>query len=308
MNRNILFRFFEGSASKEEERDIRHWLNESEANMSVYLQERKIYDALLLNSIDSLNSERKPFKFSFWSVSAIASMLLLLIISVIYLNNQIIENNKHTQYNTIIVPPGQRINLILADNTNVWLNSNTEFRYPTKFSNRERLVYLDGEAFFKVNKNKERNFIVKTHSGDIKVTGTSFNLEAYSSHKSFETSLFEGSVEVYKDEKKLAVLKPNEKIHLENGKLYISKITDTSEFLWKDGLIAFNNEPLEDILNKLEKYFDINIEINSKEIPDNTYTGKFRQSDGIDYALRVLKKSIHFKYERDEETQTININ
>jgi len=95
---------------------------------------------------------------------------------------------------------------------------------------------------------------------------------------------------------------------LKNGKISVTKITDNSEYLWKDGLIAFDNKPLEERLNTLEKYFDINIEINSEKIPKNTYTGKFRQSDGIDYALRVLKRSIHFKYERDEETPTIYIN
>jgi len=77
--------------------------------------------------------------------------------------------------------------------------------------------------------------------------------------------------------------------------------------LWRNGLIAFNNKQLEEILLSLEKYFDIKIQIDSKKLPQHTYTGKFRQSDGVDYALRVLQRSIRFTYERNEETGTIYI-
>ena len=89
--------------------------------------------------------------------------------------------------------------------------------------------------------------------------------------------------------------------------MLISKIQDTDDYLWKNGLIAFNNKQLKDILISLEKYFDINIQIDSEKLPQHTYTGKFRQSDGVDYALRVLQRSIRFNYERNEETGTIYI-
>ena len=72
-------------------------------------------------------------------------------------------------------------------------------------------------------------------------------------------------------------------------------------------MIAFNNKQLKEILSVLEQYFDTEIKIDADQLPDNTYTGKFRQSDGIEYALRVLQKSIHFNYERDNEQQIIHI-
>lgn len=304
MNKELLYRFFEGKTSLEEEDRIRQWIEKSEINHHTFFRERKTYDALLLTAPESLNKQKRKVRFSPWMISTAASIALLLVVSGLYLYN---VKNATEQYNTILVPAGQRINLILADNTNVWLNANTKFRYPSEFSQKNRTVYLDGEAYFDVSKNRKKPFIVKTGQGDVLVTGTSFNVEAYSQHRNFETSLFEGSVEIYKNNTKLACLKPNEKSFLENGKLSIASITDYDEFLWKKGLIAFNNKKLEEILLVLEKYFDTTIRMNIKNLPQHTYTGKFRQSDGIDYALRVLQKSIKFSYTRDDEKGIIYI-
>jgi transmembrane sensor len=168
-------------------------------------------------------------------------------------------------------------------------------------------VYLEGEAYFEVSKNKEKPFIVKTNGGDINVTGTSFNVKARSEHQLFETSLFEGSVDIYDNHRKMVSLKPNQQSVFKNGQLVVSQITDYDQFLWRKGLIAFNNKSLEDILETLSTYFDVQIRIEAQSLPKNTYTGKFRQSDGIDYALRVLQKSIRFSYEKDDETGVIYI-
>lgn len=302
MNKEILYRFFEGEASYSEEKQIKLWLDASETNRHTFLQERQVYDALMLIPRESTLKQRNKFALIPWITSA-ASIALLLIVSGLYF---IDLNTDKEQYNTILVPPGQRINLILADNSHVWLNANTTFRYPTQFSKKNRTVYLDGEAYFDVTTNKKKPFIVNTEQGYIQVTGTSFNVEAYSKHKSFETSLFEGGVDIYKNNTKLASLKPTQKATIRNNKLIVSRIDDSDKYLWKNGLIAFNNKKLDEILLSLEKYFNVKIQINTIT-PQHTYTGKFRQSDGIDYALRVLQKNIQFNFERDEQSGTIYI-
>lgn len=305
MQKEILYRFFEGKTTTDEENQIREWMEQSKNNENVFMQARFAYDASLFSSTNNYEHKNKYiFQHSLWKISTVAAVALLLIVSGLYF---IKFNDNENQFNTIIVPPGQRINLILADQTNVWLNSNTKLEYPTQFSKKNRTVHLDGEAYFEVASNKKSPFIVKTSSGDIQVTGTRFNLEAYSKMKTFETSLFEGGVDIYKDNKKLVALKPNEKSNLKEGKLVVSAITDTDEYLWRSGLIAFNDKKLADILLSLEKYFDIDIKINSNNLPRHTYSGKFRQADGVDYALRVLQRSIKFNYERDDVTNTIYI-
>ncbi len=304
MNRDILYRFFEGTTTLSEEKEVRKWMESSEENFKVYLDERKIYDAMLLTNPDKLYNRTRRTSLYYWISGSVAAVIITLIIGGLYLFN---KKDSVELYNTIIVPPGQRINMVLSDNSNIWLNSNTKFKYPTQFSKENRTVYLDGEGFFDVSSDTKKPFIVKTDQGDIHVTGTSFNVEAYSRFKNFETSLFEGGVDIYNGDRMLTSLKPNEKSSLENNQLIISNISDTDKYLWKDGLIAFNNKRLEDILVSLEKYFDIDIQINTNNMPQRTYTGKFRQSDGVDYALRVLQKSIKFSYDRDEETGIIYI-
>lgn len=304
MNKDLLFKFFEGKSSLDEEKKIREWMEESNTNFNCFMKTRKEYDIQILSGSNVIASNKKKLIPLQWIVGA-AATIIILIIGGIYLFN--IENNIE-QYNTIIVPAGQRINLILSDNTNLWLNANTEFRYPTEFSKKNRTVYLDGEAYFEVSKDENKPFIVKTSKGDVHVTGTSFNVEAYSKFDNFVTSLFEGGVDIYIKDNKSVTLFPNELGILENNQFLIKNITDNDHYLWKDGLISFRNKGIEEILISLEKYFDIEIQINTSNLPQHTYTGKFRHSDGVEYALRVLQKSINFYYSRDVDSGIIFIN
>ena len=304
MNRNLLHSFFDGKSTLEEEKQIRGWIEASEINKKIFNEERLIFDSLILNSYIDLKQVKGSRVTNLWIISTSVAVAILLLVSTLFLLN---NNSVAEQFNTIIVPPGQRINLILSDNTNLWLNANTTFRYPTEFAKENRTVFLNGEAYFEVTKNEKKPFIVKTGHGDIHVTGTTFNVEAYSKFNSFETSLFEGGVDICKNESKLVTLLPNQKSILVDNKLLVSKITDCDQYLWRDGLIAFKSKELEEILLTLEKYFDVDIQILTDKLPQHTYTGKFRQSDGVDYALRVLQRSIRFNYERDEETGTIYI-
>ena len=310
ISKDILHKFFKGSATFSEEKEIKKWLEEREENNHFFLQERRMYDSILLNKATIQNKSNNFIKSSFWNrIIQVAAIILLFSAIGLVLNKHFEDRHNINQLHTLIVPPGQRINLILADNSSIWLNANTIFKYPTKFSDKQREVYLDGEAYFEVSANEKRPFIVSTSQGGVKVTGTKFNLSAYSKYNKFETSLFEGNVGVFlnNEEDKVININPTQKTVVQNGKLKVIEIDDYDEFLWRKGLIAFNDKKLKEILAVLEQYFDTNIQIETESLPNNTYTGKFRQSDGIDYALRVLQKSIHFTYERDNEEQIIYI-
>ena len=311
-NKELLHKFFRGSSTHQEEVEIRAWIEASKENEAAFFQERLLYDSVLLNKGAQQNKSNRgePRKTVFWnSFIRVAAIFLFLTTAGLLINKQIEDQNTSHQLHTVIVPPGQRINLILADNSSIWLNANTTFKYPSQFSKKQREVYLDGEAYFDVSSDEKHPFIINTTQGGIKVTGTTFNVLAYSKYGKFETSLFEGNVGVYlkNNEEEIVDIKPTQKTVYKNGKLQVSDINDYDEFLWRRGLIAFNNKQLNEILSVLEQYFDTEIKIDTDCLPDNTYTGKFRQSDGIDYALRVLQKSIHFNYERDNEQQIIHI-
>lgn len=311
-NKTLLHKFFKGATTTQEEVEIRRWIEKSKRNEAAFYQERLLYDAILLNKgaqekeTNEVKPKRKGFLYSFMRAAAI---LLLITTTGLLIYKYYNNTNSTSQLHTVNVPPGQRINLVLADNTSIWLNSNTTFKYPSQFSKKQREVYLDGEAYFDVSADEKHPFIVNTSQGGVKVTGTTFNVSAYSRYKKFETSLFEGNVRVYlKDSKDdTIIIKPAQKTVFNSGKLEVKNIEDCDEFLWRKGLIAFKDKQLQEILSVLEQYFDTEIRIDTDCLPDNTYTGKFRQSDGIDYALRVLQKSIHFTYERDNEEQIIHI-
>lgn len=310
--RELLYKFFEGKTTIQEEVEIRKWIEANKDNEAAFFQERLLYDAILLNKSTEEDGANKTKlrKIGFWnSFIRVAAIFLFLTTAGLLINKYIEDQNTSHQLHTVIVPPGQRINLILADNSSIWLNANTTFSYPTQFSKNQREVYLDGEGYFDVSSDKKHPFIVNTSQGGIKVTGTKFNVAAYSKYNKFETSLFEGNVGVYlkNNEDQTINIRPTQKTIFREGRLEVSNIEDYDEFLWRKGLIAFNNKQLEEILSVLGQYFDTKIEIDTDCLPDNTYTGKFRQSDGIDYALRVLQSSIHFTYERDNEKQIIHI-
>ena len=312
INKELLHKFFKGTTTVSEEIEIKRWIEKTEENKKVFFQERKLYDSILLNkkTLQANHIKSKQKKLFRWNAFVnVAALLLLLITAGLLINKQFENRNRSNQLHTLIVPPGQRINLILADNSSIWLNANTTFKYPTEFSKKRREVFLDGEAYFDVSANEKSPFIVNTTQGGITVTGTKFNVSAYSKYDKFETSLFEGNVSVFlkNNEDEIIDIKPSQKSVIQNGKLKVEKIDDYDEFLWRKGLIAFNNKKLEEILSVLEQYFDSEIKIDTNCLPDNTYTGKFRQSDGIDYALRVLQRSINFTYERDNEDHVIYI-
>lgn len=312
INKELLYKFFKGTTTVSEEIEIKRWIEKTEENKIVFFQERKLYDSILLNekALQSNHIRVKQEKLFAWGTFVnVAAVLLFLITTGLLINNHFKNMDRSNELHTLIVPPGQRINLILADNSSIWLNANTTFKYPAEFSKKQREVYLDGEAYFDVSAHEKSPFIVYTPQGGVKVTGTTFNLSAYSKQNKFETSLFEGKVSVYlnNSEDEVITIKPRQRTIIQNGKLKVEKIEDCDEFLWRKGLIAFNNKKLEEILSVLEQYFDSEIKIETTSLPNNTYTGKFRQADGIDYALRVLQRSIKFKYERDNEDQIIYI-
>jgi ferric-dicitrate binding protein FerR (iron transport regulator) len=210
---------------------------------------------------------------------------------------------------TISVPAGQRVNVTLPDGTNVWLNSLSTLQYPTSFGKKERRVILDGEAYMEVNRDTGKKFIVSTDKGRIEVLGTSFTVDAYSGSEVFETSLIEGRLNVCSgaDPANRVELVPRTKASLIDGRLQVAEADDDYPFDWARGLISFQNLSLPQIMSLFEKYYGVTISVENQNMKTRTYTGKFRQADGVDYALRVMKEDIGFSYSRDNENSVIRI-
>lgn len=316
MDSELLYKFFEGLTTEAEDHEIRKWLEASPQNREHLMRERKLFDAMILlyeepenvysTAVEESAAGKKRSLFgTFTKVAAVIAILLMS--GLLYM--MIKEAGQYPGSQTINVPAGQYVNLSLPDGTEIWLNSRTRIEYPVSFNKKERVVKLDGQAYFEVAHDEDSPFVVETSKGKIRVLGTKFDVDAYSDQDNFETTLMEGRVEVGLNSgtEQPVVLSPDTKAYLSNGKLEVTRIPDYDIYRWKEGLICFNNASFEEIMNDFKRIYGTDIILENTSVNKYTYTGKFRFVDGIEYALRVLQKEIRFKYERDPEKHIIYI-
>ncbi|WP_277135495.1 MULTISPECIES: FecR family protein [Bacteroides] len=306
LNRELLYRFFNKETTLEEEKKIRLWIEESDENRQEFFRERKLFDAILLHGDLAYKKVRTRFYIPWRRIAAALSGVAAIVLLTIYVTTYFLQQSfRDETMNTVIVPQGQRVSLTLADGTKVWLNAKTKMEYPQSFKAfDERIVKVDGEAYFEVSKNKNRPFIVKTSKGDIEVLGTKFYVSAYATTDIFETSLIEGRVKVHTAYEDMT-LYPRDKAVLQNGILTRKHIDDMDIYRWRDGLYCFKNLSFEDVLKQFEIYYDVRFVKENPQMANPKLNGKFRLIDGVDYALRVLQREVGFSFRRDEETSVI---
>ncbi|MDR1602530.1 MAG: FecR domain-containing protein [Tannerella sp.] len=312
MDRNILYGFFNGTASSHEEMQVREWMEASAENRRVFLKERRLFDMLLLNARE--NAGRKtagrrtrivPFLKEAAKVAAVA-VITLTVCYGYFLNR---ERADASAMQTVSVPAGQRVSITLPDGTNVWLNARSSLAYHAPFDRDKRVMTLDGEAYFEVARDEKKPFTVQTAKGVIEVLGTHFNVNAYASDSIFETMLMSGSLKVGTNGNPAGsiTLTPGKKATLKDGKLQVEHVSDYARYRWREGLICFTNASFVDIMHDFEKYYGISVRVKNTKVIKYSYTGKFRHTDGVDYALRVLQKDIRFTFRRDDDTQIMYI-
>lgn len=307
IDRTLLHRFFEGSASQKEKEAVRQWLESAADNKSVLLRERKLFDAMLLFSPEKKAIEKHGRKMWIELMKVAAVVTLVLLGNYYYRQHEL--SGQDELFQTMQVPSGQRINLTLPDGTNVWLNALSKIKYPVTFNRKNRTVILDGEAYFKVAENREKPFIVKTLNYQVKVCGTEFNVEAYENQESFKTTLMSGRVEITSAQNpaEAIVLEPKQVACLVEGKLQITRESNFNSLSWTQGIISFRNTSFPEMMKTFEKYFGVEIQIENEQVKNQCYTGKFYLNDQLNYVLNVLQKDIPFSYEFRSEGKSILI-
>lgn len=312
MEKTTLYKFFAGAASAAEKKAIKTWLDETPANRQHLLQERAFYDAIMLVDEKQLAAGHRRRVVDFRSLARHtlkwAAVILATFISTYFFFNAR-QDTFDTATNTITVPPGQRVNLSLSDGTKVYLNAGSTFTYPALFADHTRKVKLDGEAFFEVSPDKEKPFVVHTHVCDVEVLGTKFNVDAYDKEKTFSAALMEGRIKVKNNSRPSHTvdLYPNQKATLAGENLTVSRISDYDIYRWKEGLICFKDLNFIHLMERIEKYYGIELVIENPSLSKYSFSGTFRISDGIENLLRVLQKDVNYRYTRSEDGNTIYI-
>jgi transmembrane sensor len=312
MDKKLLYRFFENVASEVEERLIVDWIEEKPENKEVFLKERKIFDAsILVGRKETLKHKlynSSPL-FSSWirKIASVAALLTIVFLSVEMFRVEKTNNRLLSSIYTISVPAGQRINVTLPDGTKVSMNSMSELKYSASFP-VIRKVDLSGEAYFDVAHDETRPFIVQTKRYNVEVLGTSFNLDANSDSNRFSLALITGKVRITDNliGGTPVILKFDEYVHILDNKLIVGKITDYDALKWREGLFCFKNTPFAEMIQQMERYYDVKIIVNRTKVPDFDFSGKILINEGVDHALRVLQKKVDFTYNKKDNTIFIN--
>ncbi|MEQ7798717.1 FecR domain-containing protein [Pedobacter sp. ASV1-7] len=192
-------------------------------------------------------------------------------------------------YSTLVVPYGRRADVLLADGSRVWLNSGSRLVYPNAFKGSKREVYLQGEAFFEVSHNKKQPFHVYVKDVDVKVLGTSFNVRAYSDEKNLKTTLVTGSVELSAEHNKnVARLIPGRMASYENGSQFnIHTVNTEIQTSWKSGYLFLRNEPLQNLLKTLERYYNVPVILEDNE--ENRYfSGRLTLQNDVKEVIEII--------------------
>ncbi len=220
--------------------------------------------------------------------------------SILYEASNTRKSTDAPAYNTFSTPKGHMYRLKLPDGTNVWLNTASSLRYPVAFTEKERKVALSGEAFFEVEKDADRPFIVEANGSTIRVLGTHFNLSAYSDEPRTTTTVVEGAVNVSKNGKSVA-LKPGQQAVVDDmtGTIRQSQVDVRWVIAWKNGYFRFDDESVADIINKISRWYAIDTVEYRGQINDR-FTGTFQRSKQVSQLFSNLEKLAPITFEIKE--------
>lgn len=192
--------------------------------------------------------------------------------------------------NVLRIPKGGEFKLQLADGTQVYLNSATDLKYPVAFTGRERRVYLKGEAYFEVAKDAEHPFIVVTDDVQVRVYGTSFNVNTLGAD-GVRTVLVEGKVGILgQDSDREYVLKPNELAFYDRNSrdMKIETVDPDLYTLWRKGIFVFERETLENIMNTLSLWYDMEVFFQSESAKKLHFSGHMKRYEQIEDILHAI--------------------
>ena len=203
------------------------------------------------------------------------------------------ESVRELIYNKLLVGRGHEYMLILNDGTRVWMNSKSELSYPVAFGENVRRVRLSGEAYFEVTKDSVRPFIVEVDRGfEVKVLGTHFNIKAYDTDDSYETTLVEGKVQVSQGHKTKITLEPSEQMVIGKDGRHEVRVVNTSYYTaWHEGWFYFNDESLEQVLIMIGRWYDVDFVFAKENLKEIAVTGKLKRFENLSVILKMLERT-----------------
>lgn len=251
-----------------------------------------------------IDRKKKSKKLTFRFIQAAASLFtaVLLLGGGIYLGKNSTKELISYTVQTIEVPLGSRSKIVLADGTIAWLNAGSKLSYPIEFSNKERIVNLEGEGYFEVTHKENSPFIVNVDDIAVKVLGTRFNISAYGDEDHIEVILAEGSVQLInkKNIDSSFLMKPDQQAvyNKKDGIINVRHIQASLANDWISGAHFFNELTFGQIARQLEKAFDVSFIFRNEDKKELVFYGDFRSDDSLDNILEIMARGKKFKYKK----------
>ncbi len=314
---NLILKLLSGTISADEHATLNEWINESQLNkklaedfMLVWKlsksnvstgdfqtpQEWAKLEASIKKTEVSQAKEIELFSNTSWLKIAASIAFLTLFSWLLYLivfnHDTILKESQDTM-----------VQLTLPDGSEVWLNHHSRLAYQDNFNDENRIVKLEGEAFFEVKKNTRKPFIIQTSQAQIGVLGTSFNVHAYASSSQTEVFVVTGLVNFASIENSNTgiTLKPGETGTLSKGNKYVALSTENKNALaWKEKRLSFKKTSLRDVVESLEEYFKIDIEVKNNDALRCRFTGSFNEPT-LEEIIEALRISLDLKITKQAE-------
>jgi len=202
------------------------------------------------------------------------------------------------EINILRTPRGGEYTLLLADGTKVWLNAQSELKYPVTFIGNKREVSLSGEAYMEVAHNPDKPFIVHTNRGAVEVLGTTFNIKAYNDEEQMATTLVEGEVRLSDKKGETIILKPSmQGIVTDNNKIELKDVDVSLYTSWKDGMFTYRNQTLGQIIDDFSRWYDFEFLFESNQLKNIRFTAEIERYKNPEPLLKVLEKTNEVKFE-----------
>lgn len=302
MNEEQIIKYLNSQSTPTELEGIENWILADKKNADTFFEIERLWmmkrEAAMTHSgrvetayqrlsrlLQPQSRKYKQFGLRYWKYAAAALIALLVTIDIFY-DRPVVSD----AVNMVEVPKGQRVNLVLSDGTKVCLNSNSRLHYPAVFSDKQRHVELEGEAFFEVTHNEKSPFVVQVPDMTIKVLGTTFNVKAYRDEITYVT-LKSGKVEVCTtDEKESALLNPNEQAsYSKRTGLKLHRINGNAFYVWKTGEIAYVDNTLSEIAKDLERRFNVYIQVEGQGLAERKFSLRVENNATLSQILSLLR-------------------
>jgi transmembrane sensor len=260
---------------------------------------QKVFNRLW-SRIEKDNQKQKSSLRVLYNATKIAAVLLIGLLTGIYVSH--LKFGHEPEYYTAHSPKGSISEMILPDGSVIFLNADSRIKYSMEGNEGNREVFLQGEAWFDVTKNKEKPFVVHTSTYDVNVTGTQFNIKAYDSESEVTTTLEKGQVTIHStDNFKITeeiVLKPGEQMIFDKGSKNMTiKSVNTKWFTsWKENKLIFVNMSMKDLVALLNRRYGVEIEVQNKQILDLHFDGTIK-NESVTEILDIMKKTLPINYE-----------